>query len=108
MLFEVIVRPGSGALRLVGELDISTASLLEEALHEPTSLGGDVVLDLSELSFIDSTGLQALLALGRDLGQGGRLVLHSLSPAVARVFELTGLLYDSPFLIINARGADRQ
>lgn len=90
-LLDVIVDQDSGPARLVGELDISTAPLLEDALREQVRGGGDLVLDLSALTFIDSTGLRSLLWLGRELKGRGRLVLRSPSALVTRVIELTGI-----------------
>ncbi len=49
---------------------------------------GVVVLDLSEVSFIDSSGLGALVAVLKSL-QGGDLVLCGLGGAVANMFKLT-------------------
>lgn len=75
--------------RLVGELDLSTAPLLVGALEESLGAGGDVVLDVSDLAFMDSTGIKTLLRLAQGLEGTGSLVLRSPTPAVRRVVELT-------------------
>ena len=76
------------SFRLVGELDMSSAEdLLQavaEALEEP---GGDLTLDMSGLAFIDSSGLRALLEISHRLA-GGRLILAAPSEQVVKVFSL--------------------
>ena len=76
------------SFRLVGELDMSSADdLLQavaEALEEP---GGDLTLDMSGLAFIDSSGLRALLEISHRLA-GGRLILAAPSEQVVKVFSL--------------------
>jgi anti-anti-sigma factor len=52
---------------------------------------GDVVFDLSELQFVDSTGVRAFLDVGRQLRGRGRLVLASPGRAVKRVLDLMGV-----------------
>ncbi len=51
--------------------------------------GPDVVLDLSAVEFLDSSGLGAVIALKKALPQGRRMVLRGLTPNVERVFRLT-------------------
>ena len=79
-------------LTLRGELDLATVSLLGEELDRATRGTGAVVIDLSGLRFIDSSGLHVLVGAERELGaSGGQLVLVRGPRAVRRVFELTGL-----------------
>ena len=94
-LFDVqISDSGNGRLdaALSGEIDLSTVTELEERLED--SLGGDpslLVLDLREVTFLDSSGLRLLLRLDeRQRTAGGRLVLVKGGRRVERVFELTG------------------
>ena len=55
-------------------------------------LEGDVIVDLSEVAFLDSTGLGILVAQRKRLGvDGGSLILRSANPMVARTVELVGL-----------------
>jgi anti-anti-sigma factor len=73
-----------------GELDMASAPVLVE--HTEAQLEGDdrarVVLDLSGVSFIDSTGLRALLNLSEQ--QPERVTIVP-SPACSRLFEIAGL-----------------
>jgi anti-sigma B factor antagonist len=73
------------------EIDSATAPQLSAQLSDldPTA---DVLLDFSDVSFCDSTGIRVLLAaLKSQMAGGGSLRLVNVNPAVARVFEMTGL-----------------
>lgn len=80
-------------VRLLGELDMSTAPQLREELLRLTAAGATMVtIDLSELAFVDSTGLSVLITgLKRLREQGGELALRSPTPGTRRVLEITGL-----------------
>ena len=81
---------GGRVFALSGELDVSTVpGLHAQLITEPGSL---VVLDLSRLTFIDSSGLGAIhAARQRVIDEGGTLVVCRPNPAVHRVLEITGL-----------------
>jgi anti-sigma B factor antagonist len=77
-------------VRLSGELDIATVDGLTDRLIEIA--GSTVVVDLAELSFMDSTGLSALVvAKNRMESDGDVLMLTRPRPNVRRVLEITGL-----------------
>ena len=78
---------------LLGELDMSTAPQLREELQRLASDGATMVtVDLSELAFVDSTGLSVLITgLKRLRQQGGEMALRSPTPGTRRVLEITGL-----------------
>ena len=80
-------------VRLLGELDMSTAPQLRDQLLRLVSDGATMVtVDLSELAFVDSTGLSVLITgLKRLRQQGGEMALRSPSPGTRRVLEITGL-----------------
>jgi anti-anti-sigma factor len=75
--------------RLEGELDMATAGGLTELLL--TASGGDapLVLDFSGVSFMDSSGLRALLEGAANPNGSGPVVVQDPSPQVRRVFEIT-------------------
>lgn len=84
---------------LVGELDLANTAALSAALEQAAS-EGDLLLtiDLSELEFIDSTGIALLVATHRRLEGSDRLTLvPSRKDAVRRVLALTGLDAELPF-----------
>lgn len=58
---------------------------------------GRVMLDLSRVAFIDSSGLGAVVAVRKSLGPDRPLELAALTPAVEKVFRLTRM--DSVFII---------
>lgn len=80
---------GNG-LKVVGELDVATVSQLTEALRRVSSWG-DVVLDFSELTFLDSCGIRALLEFAQARHNDGRVVILDPSDAASRVLEIVGI-----------------
>ena len=81
---------GGRVFSLRGELDASTCGVFAE--HVIAAPGSLIVIDLRELSFMDSSGLGAIhSARRRALKEGGTLVVCRPSPMVARVLEITGL-----------------
>ncbi len=87
-------------VRVAGELDVYTAPRLREELLAALKQGEvDVVVDLTELEFIDSTGIGVLVAaLKRARSMGGDVSLRAAPPAAVKVFELTGLMKVFTFL----------
>jgi len=88
---EITVRHAAGTalVALRGELDLATAPQLEQTLE--LLEGMPVIVDLRELGYLDSVGLQLLLRRdARAQERGQRLtVVPGAAPAVSRVFELT-------------------
>ena len=78
---------------LSGELDISRALLLEQELRAVEGTGPScIVIDLSELDFVDSSGLARLIAARRRADRADwRLVLVKGSEAVQRLLSLSAL-----------------
>ena len=86
-----------------GEIHVSTAPEFQRRLDAAISRGKTaVVLDLSEVEFIDSTGLSVILnGLRRVTRQRGRMALVCTNPTVLRLFEITRL--DTTFDIHESR-----
>jgi anti-sigma B factor antagonist len=83
---------GAGAawVHVTGELDLSTAPLLERALRDAHSYARVVVLDLRELTFIESTGVHVILDDAASVRRGdGRLILVRGPTHVDRALNLT-------------------
>jgi anti-anti-sigma factor len=74
-----------------GEIDMATVDELRRGLRRLVESAGErnVVVDLADVTFIDSSGLEALVR-AEPRGTASRLVLRSASPAVRRLLEVTG------------------
>ena len=93
-LFSVTVDDVNDTIRIapLGELDMAAVPRFEEVVkaceQEPAST---IVLDLGDVTFMDSTGLRALLrARKRSLGNGHRQLFVDVSAPVRKVFGTTG------------------
>ena len=78
------------SIRLSGELDLSSAPELDRVLETAVEHGGAVLVDLSELTFMDSTGINAFLKAALSLSGRGCLVLHGEQDRVRRILDLVG------------------
>jgi anti-sigma B factor antagonist len=76
---------------LEGDLDIATVPTLTAAMSGSMGEGGPITLDLSGLSFIDSTGVAAILKAGKDHLPKGCIVLHGVHDGAKRVVDLMGV-----------------
>jgi anti-anti-sigma factor len=77
-------------LRLSGELDLFSSTKLSDALAD---IGGNepIHIDLSELTFVDSSGMGAILTFAGARRGPGRVVLMNPSEPVRRAMEICGL-----------------
>jgi len=88
--------PDDGMVEIAaaGELDLATSELLREAVDVCCQRDGIrvVIVDLRDLTFIDSTGLRALWhARERAQSIGAELILRSPSPSVQHLLKITKL-----------------
>jgi anti-anti-sigma factor len=80
---------GTPVLRVSGQLDISNASTLEDALMKAAEAKSrTIVFDLAELEFMDSAGISVLVRARSEVGE---VRLRNPSPIVRRLIEITGL-----------------
>lgn len=85
-------RDGLVHVSLRGELDLSTVGKVEDELQHVESGAKVVVLDLSSLTFLDSTGLRCVVRADERAREDGRRFVVVRGPeAVQRVFEITRL-----------------
>jgi anti-anti-sigma factor len=94
-ILEVTTQDSGGhvTVSLKGELDLSSVGKVEEELARVEKDGPSVlVLDLSQLSFLDSTGLRAVVTADERARSGGRRLVIVRGPdPVQRVFAITRL-----------------
>jgi anti-sigma B factor antagonist len=91
----------TGVLSVEGELDLASAPSLKWALTDILAAGHDqVVVDLSLVTFIDSTALGVLVGVRKNLSPGAKLAITCTHPDVLNIFELTGL--DATFDIFSS------
>lgn len=75
---------------LESRIDAAVAIRFKEDMRDVTAGGsGPVVLDLSKVEFLDSSGLGAVVAVMKLLAPDRKLELAGLTPTVAKVFRLT-------------------
>jgi anti-sigma B factor antagonist len=98
------VRVSTGAeaetLALAGELDLANAATLESELERAEAGGAETItIDMSELEFIDSTGIAILVAAHRRANADGEHLrfVRSRATGVQRVMDVTGLDKELPF-----------
>jgi anti-sigma B factor antagonist len=93
--FEVEIHRAEGrsVVAVSGELDLATAPELRERLGLLSAEGEkQVTLDLTDLDFIDSTGLSVfVMAFNRAQAGGGSMIIRNPTLPVMRIFEITGL-----------------
>jgi anti-anti-sigma factor len=89
---SVTAGPEHTLVTLAGECDLHTGRQLRDILTSEVSRGAQrMILDLSGLGFMDSTGMQVLLSVRTVLNvRGGTLSLVTPQPVVARILQLTG------------------
>lgn len=85
---------GTLVLKLRGSLDLATSPTVRAALTEATEKGHqDLIVDLTQLEFLDSTGLGALIGAHRRAAEnGGSLRLIVADGPIARLLNITGLI----------------
>jgi anti-anti-sigma factor len=88
---------GERAYRLTGPLDLPSHMALTEILEEVVRSPGDITLDVSALTFMDSSGLRVVLDACRDLADRGSVRLVNPAGQVKKLLRLT----DAPGAVPN-------
>jgi anti-anti-sigma factor len=100
-LFEIesVRDADAGRLKLSGELDLASVSRVEQAVDAALAQGArTLTLDLSELSFVDSSGLRLFVVLDqRAVAEGWKLSLTRPPEQAMSVFVVSGLEENLPF-----------
>lgn len=92
MQVTVVSEPPDARVAVSGRIDTSTVREFESAVEGLLAVAASLAIDCSELEYLSSAGLRALLVAHKRLVSGGgrALVLEHVSPAVADVLTLTG------------------
>jgi anti-sigma B factor antagonist len=93
-IFDVTEESGNGCVvvALSGEIDVAAAPTVRERLEQAADKVGALVVDLTRVSFIDSTALGVLIGIHKQCSASGtdmRLVVNEAR--ILKVFEITGL-----------------
>lgn len=93
LVLKVQQHGSAATLRMSGELDAFTAPELADLCGSVFARGGrDIVIDLTDTNFLDSSGLRALIGARQLFGsEGGTLRLAQPSESVLRLLAITGL-----------------
>ncbi|MDT5092208.1 MAG: anti-sigma factor antagonist [Mycobacterium sp.] len=89
---SVVQHKGITVLAVGGEVDLATAPIFEKAIDD--ALAGDppaLVIDLTQVSFLASAGLQLLVATQERIGGTGEFAVVADGPATSRPIQLTEL-----------------
>jgi anti-anti-sigma factor len=93
--FRCDVEPGRGTVRVIpfGELDVDTVEQVADRVAELQQAGfAEIVLDLRNLTFMDSSGVHLVLAADRMARSNGtRFALIAGPGPIRRLFEIVGL-----------------
>jgi anti-anti-sigma factor len=82
----------TSVVEVEGDLDVNSAPTLKQGLVDLLATGHDrLVLDLSLVTFMDSTALSVLIGVKRTFSEEGILAIVSAGPAIKRLLEVTGL-----------------
>jgi len=75
---------------LSGELDMATVPIMNVAIADAVSRGGPITIDMADLTFMDSSGVGAIIGSVRSLPTGC-IVLHGAHDGVGKVLDLMGV-----------------
>jgi anti-anti-sigma factor len=102
--------PSTARVTVIGEIDMATASALSDRLLDVLQEQTPAVLDvdLAGVTFLDCTGISAIVAVRKAAVRAGRgMRISNPQPVVRRVLDVTGLLgvFTAPFTKLNPVGS---
>ena len=97
MKLNTIIEEKTCTIKIEGSIDAQTASELEQVVNEVAPRCEKMVLDMSNVDYISSGGLRAVVGANHIVGKGN-LTLRGLAPNVLEIFRLTGF---TKYLIIE-------
>ncbi|MGI6108617.1 MAG: STAS domain-containing protein [Eubacteriaceae bacterium] len=102
MLTIDLLKDGRQGCKIVGEVDVATASPFRDALEQAVDSGAkEIFLDISDMEYIDSTGIGILIDMKKNIMEPDQeFVLIHPKRSIAKLFQLTGV--DQIFRIVEA------
>jgi anti-anti-sigma factor len=85
-----ITAQGPNMFFLSGELDMATVPIMNVAIADAVSRGGPITIDMADLTFMDSSGVGAIVRSVQTLPTGC-IVLHGAHDGVGKVLDLMGV-----------------
>jgi anti-sigma B factor antagonist len=89
---QLVHADGEAVVRVRGEVDFAARPELDETFADALSASARVVVDLSETTFMDASGIAALVEAHKRAGQhGGAVIVRSPSAMTRRLLAITGV-----------------
>jgi anti-sigma B factor antagonist len=88
---DLVHLDGSAVLMVRGDVDLHSAHTLTTAVDQAVAMGVPVVVDLAGVTFMDSSGLHALVRMRESTDQSCPLVVRNPSAQAQRLLAITGL-----------------
>ena len=96
-----ITAQGPNMFFLSGELDIATVPIMDVAIADAISRGGPITIDMADLTFMDSSGVGAIVKSVQTLPTGC-IVLHGVHDGVEKLLDMMGVDRGIPNLHVIA------
>ena len=93
---QIEAAPGGALLRLLGEVDTLTAPMFQEQLRDTLQAHKRVVVDGSDLDYIDVIGIKVLIDIRQD--NQGRVAVVGSKPIMRKIFEILQIRSVIPFM----------
>lgn len=90
MRIEKTIDGAEACIKLIGRIDTTTVSVMEEAVKECTEVATSLVFDCEELEYVSSVGLRVFLKAQKAMNARGEMRLLKVNDAVMEVFDITG------------------
>jgi anti-sigma B factor antagonist len=98
--FRIEVDEGGRTIAISGEIDMATADEIVRAAIPIALSPGDLRLDLAGTTFLDASGLRALVWLAHQVKDHGSLVLMHTAPTVRRLLDLSGIAAEDCGIVV--------
>ena len=108
MMVEVSTSDAETVLTLGGEIDMHQEATLRRVLLDVMALPGDLVLDMSSVRFMDSTGLNLVIWASRQISPGRHIRVRHPNRLVRRLFRVSGVDATGNVVVDDAHRPSRE